>query len=108
MNIPEVRAPEECAVRKKDVECVIGVKKEEDTTTEIKFTLDVGLYESLDPDGKIIMDENVEQARPGGDCGLGILRESLFWCFVRKKPSLPPGESGEWGTRGRACVCVVS
>ena len=64
-------------------------------------------------DGKIIMDENVEQARPGGDCGLGILRESLFGCFVREEegslPSSPRfGESGEWGTRGRACACVVS
>ena len=59
------------------------------------------------------MDENVEQARPGGDCGLGILRESLFGCFVREEEGSLPlplrvGESGEWGTRGRACACVVS
>ena len=51
------------------------------------------------------MDENVEQARPGGDCGLGILRESLFWCFVRKKPSLRLGKAGN-GERGVGRMCV--
>ena len=59
-------------------------------------------------DGKIIMDENVEQARPGGDCGLGILRESLFWCVVREaEGSLPPGlgKAGN-GERGVGSVRV--